>query len=81
MFSAQQLSPDFFLPEEEIRSFPNFEEFAALYAANKPGAPSGGGASAGGESVEGVFNKIKTVLSEEIVKRTNGVYAFQITGE
>ncbi|KAG8177663.1 hypothetical protein JTE90_012443 [Oedothorax gibbosus] len=75
---SQQLSPDFFLPEEEIKSFPNWKEFEAVYAANKPGAS--GSASAGGDSVEGVFNKIKSVLSEEIVKRTSGVYAFQITG-
>lgn len=77
--SAQPLSPDFFLPEEELRSFPNFEEFAALYSSSTRPAESSGG-SGSGDSVEGVFNKIKSVLSEEIVKRTSGVYSFQITG-
>ncbi|KAF8794366.1 Hydroxysteroid dehydrogenase-like protein 2 [Argiope bruennichi] len=68
---TQPLSPDFFLPDEEIKSFPNFEEFAALYANEKPAESS---------SVDSVFNKIKATLNEELVSKTNGVYAFQITG-
>ncbi|GIX86892.1 hydroxysteroid dehydrogenase-like protein 2 [Caerostris darwini] len=68
---TQPLSPDFFLPDEELKSFPNYEEFAALYAAEKPASPN---------SVESVFSKIKSTLNEELVSKTKGVYAFQITG-
>ncbi|CAL1265519.1 unnamed protein product [Larinioides sclopetarius] len=68
---TQQLTPDFFLPEEELKSFPNYEEFAVLYANEKP-AESG--------PADAVFNKIKATLNEELVSKTKGVYAFQITG-
>ncbi|GIY42241.1 hydroxysteroid dehydrogenase-like protein 2 [Caerostris darwini] len=71
MSLIQQLSPDFFLPDEELKSFPNYEEFAVLYAAEKPTSPN---------SVESVFSKIKSTLNEELVSKTKDVYAFQITG-
>lgn len=72
--SAQPLSPDFFLPEEVLRSFPDYDS-SVLYG--KPPESVGGSPS----SPESVFNKIKSLLSEELVKKTSGVYAFNITGK
>lgn len=75
LFSAQPLSPDFFLPEEVLRSFPDYDS-SVLYG--KPPESAGGSPSS---SAESVFNKIKSLLSEELVKKTAGVYAFNITGK
>ncbi|XP_042897258.1 hydroxysteroid dehydrogenase-like protein 2 [Parasteatoda tepidariorum] len=67
---TQQLSPDFFLPEEHLKSFSvNLDE---LYMSGEQKPAD--------NSVETVFNKIKSVLNEEVVKKTSGVYSFQITG-
>lgn len=69
---SQSLSPDFFLPAEVLKSFPDYDS-TVLY-----GQASGSSASS---SVDSVFNKIKSVLSEELVKKTSGMYAFHITGD
>lgn len=67
--SAQELHPDFFLPAEHLKSF---SDLGSLYKSDEQTSKD--------NSVENVFNKIKSVLNEEVVKRTSGVYLFQITG-
>lgn len=68
--SAQPLSPDFFLPDEVLKTFPDFDS-SALYNEK----------SNSGSSTESVFDKIKSVLNEEVVKKTSGMYAFHIIGK
>ncbi|XP_054722151.1 hydroxysteroid dehydrogenase-like protein 2 [Uloborus diversus] len=68
---TQPLSPDFFLPQKELESFPA-DSLGQLYS-NDSATPSE-------SSTDMVFGKIKSVLNEELVKRTSGVYAFHITG-
>ncbi|GFR18417.1 hydroxysteroid dehydrogenase-like protein 2 [Trichonephila clavata] len=69
----EPLAPDFFLPEEELKSFPKNEVFELFYG-NEQSSQSVP------ISVESVFNKIKSSLNEELVNKTKGVYAFHITG-
>lgn len=71
----EPLAPDFFLPEEELKSFPKNELFEVLYG--KEGSSQSQSVPV---SVESVFDKIKSSLNEELVNRTKGVYAFHITG-
>lgn len=67
----QPLSPDFFLPEEELSSFPDMGQ---LYK-DESKAPSNVTKSA-----EQVFTSIKSMLNEDLVRRTSGIYSFHITG-
>lgn len=72
---TQPLSPDFFLPQEELNDFSvNLDD---MYSTQKEEKAASSG---GDKSIENVFEKIKTLLNEEIVKRTAGIYSFQITG-
>ncbi|KFM78513.1 Hydroxysteroid dehydrogenase-like protein 2, partial [Stegodyphus mimosarum] len=69
---SQPLSPDFFLPDEELKSFTfNID---GLYTQKSTKNYSDA------NSIEGVFNKIKSLLNEDLVNKTSGVYAFYITG-
>ncbi|GFY52637.1 hydroxysteroid dehydrogenase-like protein 2 [Trichonephila inaurata madagascariensis] len=69
----EPLAPDFFLPEEELKSFAKNELFQLFYG-NEESSQSTP------ISVESVFNKIKSSLNEELVNKTKGIYAFHITG-
>ena len=60
------LLPDFFLDE--------FPSDACAVQAAPPAATSTG------NPVENVFHKISSILSEEIVQKTNAVYAFEVKG-
>lgn len=61
--------PDFFLDE-----FLTTNTKPASSAAPKPSAPSKG-------QVEQVFKTITAMANEELVKKTNAVYAFEVRGE
>uniref|UniRef100_A0A336M689 Hydroxysteroid dehydrogenase-like protein 2 n=1 Tax=Culicoides sonorensis TaxID=179676 RepID=A0A336M689_CULSO len=69
--NADKLMPDFFLevPPEAIKEYAN----KATEAIKGSGAPLG--------KIEGLFQKIESLLSEDIVKRTNAVYQFNVKGE
>jgi len=74
--NADNLMDDFFLnvPPEEIMNTSGAQavgEAAAAY--KKP--------STGGGPVEGLFQKIEGLLNEDIVKRTNAIYQFDVKGE
>lgn len=71
---TQPLTPDFFLPDEELKSFPE-DLLAVLY--EKPGTA----AASSSDPVDKVFNKIGSILTPELIAKTSGVYAFHIKGE
>jgi len=73
---TQPLAPDFFLPEEVLKTFPDYNS-TILYNEPPKSTPL---SAASASSTEGVFSKIKSVLNEELVKKTSGMYAFHITG-
>ncbi len=66
--NAHNLMPDFFLdstPEDVAKFVP-----AAAQSS-----------SAGGGKIDGLFSKIEQQLSEDLVKRVNAVYAFNVKGD
>lgn len=63
--------PDFFLDE-----FLTSDHSKPKAAAKKDASPPSGGKG----HVEQVFKTITAIMNEEIVKKTNAVYAFQVTG-
>lgn len=72
--NAHNLLPDFFLdiaPEEIVKRVP---AAAAMAATSTPAAGGSG-------QIEGLFSKIEQQLSEDLVKRVNAVYAFNVKGE
>lgn len=72
--STQPLTPDFFLPEEELNSFPEHLR-RILYEKEKPEV------SSSADPVIKVFDKIGSILTTELVAKTSGMYAFHIKGE
>lgn len=72
--STQPLTPDFFLPEEELNSFPEHLR-GVLYEKQKPET------SSSADPVIKVFDKIGSILTTELVAKTSGMYAFHIKGE
>ncbi|KAJ6638080.1 Hydroxysteroid dehydrogenase-like protein 2 [Pseudolycoriella hygida] len=66
--NADNLMPDFFLdaPPEDIAKF-------------APKSPES--SSTGSGKIEGLFSKIEQQLNEDLVKRVNAVYAFNVKGE
>ena len=71
------LMPDFFLDEFLTTVAPKENKAPAADAAAAPAAPS---AASAGNPVEQVFASITSMLSEEIVQKTNAVYAFDVKG-
>jgi len=71
------LMPDFFLDEFLTTVAPKENKAPAADAAAAPAAPS---AASAGNPVEQVFASITAMLSEEIVQKTNAVYAFDVKG-
>jgi NAD(P)-dependent dehydrogenase (short-subunit alcohol dehydrogenase family)/putative sterol carrier protein len=74
--NADKLMPDFFLevPPELIAKYgPLASEGQKKEAAKGASKPSG--------KIEGLFQKIESMLSEEIVKKTNAVYQFNVKGD
>lgn len=67
--------PDFFLDE-----FLTSDHAAPAKAKKVAATESKTDASAGKGHVEQVFKTITAIMNEEIVKKTNAVFAFQVTG-
>lgn len=65
--------PDFFLDEFEEK-----EEVMRQLKVNK--AKSDPAAAENGDQVSGVFQKIQTLISDELVKSVNGVFDFNLSG-
>lgn len=66
--NADNLMPDFFLdltPEQMAKWAPKIDEKTAPAAKGK---------------IDGLFTKIESMLSEELVKRTNASFLFKVTG-
>ncbi|KFB44749.1 hypothetical protein ZHAS_00012649 [Anopheles sinensis] len=73
--NADKLMPDFFLdvaPEKLVEFAAEGSHAASL---KKPQADAAGG------KIEGLFKKIESMLSEEIVRKTGAVYEFKVKGE
>lgn len=72
--NADKLMPDFFLdaPPEQLVEYAAEGSHAA--SLKKPAAAASG-------KIEGLFQKIESLLSEEIIKKTNAVYQFNVKGE
>jgi NAD(P)-dependent dehydrogenase (short-subunit alcohol dehydrogenase family)/putative sterol carrier protein len=76
-----KLIPDFFIDDLTPEQVKAAEE---LYGKNQPGkgAPSASSSPpASGGKIEGIFKAIESSLSEKIVKDTQAVYQFVVTGE
>lgn len=76
--NADKLMPDFFLevPPEIIAKYgPLASE------GQKKEAAKGAATSKPGGKIEGLFQKIEAMLSEDIVKKTNAVYQFNVKGD
>jgi putative sterol carrier protein len=73
-FLGTPLMPDFFL-DEFLEDFSK-KSIPKPHAASKQDVPAGGGAG----QVDQVFKTIMAVANEEIVKKTNAVFAFQVKG-
>ncbi|XP_044189093.1 hydroxysteroid dehydrogenase-like protein 2 [Thunnus albacares] len=72
------LLPDFFLDEAPESLAKQMEQHGAT-PAFKP--PSSSSSSASGGPVETTFDVIKSVINEDVVKSTQGVYQFDLSGE
>ncbi|XP_056146712.1 hydroxysteroid dehydrogenase-like protein 2 [Lampris incognitus] len=70
------LLPDFFLDEEPEGMVKQMEQHGGT-----PAFKSSAAMPSSGSPVEDTFNVIRGVLSTEIVKATQGVYKFQLSGE
>jgi len=72
--NADKVMPDFFLdvPPEQFAKWGSVAPGQSNVAAEK---------SKSGGKVEGLFQKIEAMLSEDIVKKTNAVYLFNVKGE
>jgi len=71
------LLPDFFLDEAPESLAQQMEQHGATPAFKPPSSSS----SASGGPVETTFDVIKSVINEDVVKSTNGVYQFDLSGE
>lgn len=74
--NADKLMPDFFLDDNlgEINKW-NAQENAPKYSTTDDKKPT-----AGGGQVQQLFDKIASMLNEDIVKRTNAIYQFNVKG-
>uniref|UniRef100_A0A2M4AFQ2 Hydroxysteroid dehydrogenase-like protein 2 n=1 Tax=Anopheles triannulatus TaxID=58253 RepID=A0A2M4AFQ2_9DIPT len=75
--NADKLMPDFFLDVEPEKLIEFAAEGSHAASLKKPAAQQGQG---GGGQIEGLFLKIESLLSEEIVKKTGAVYEFKVKG-
>ncbi|KAM4635611.1 hydroxysteroid dehydrogenase-like protein 2 [Polymixia lowei] len=69
------LLPDFFLDEEPAGLVKQMEEHGATPAFKSATAPPSGG------PIEDTFNVIQGILNADVVKSTQGVYKFDLSGE
>uniref|UniRef100_A0A182W363 Hydroxysteroid dehydrogenase-like protein 2 n=1 Tax=Anopheles minimus TaxID=112268 RepID=A0A182W363_9DIPT len=73
--NADKLMPDFFLDVEPEKLVEFAAEGSHAASLKKPAAAAPGG------KIEGLFQKIESLLSEEIVRKTGAVYEFKVKGE
>lgn len=73
------LLPDFFLDEAPEALVEQMEQHGAT-PAFKPPSSSSATPPAGGP-IEGTFNAIRAVINEDVIKSTQGVYQFDLSGE
>uniref|UniRef100_A0A182JTK9 Hydroxysteroid dehydrogenase-like protein 2 n=1 Tax=Anopheles christyi TaxID=43041 RepID=A0A182JTK9_9DIPT len=71
--NADKLMPDFFLDVEPEKLVEFAAEGSHAASLKKPAAEGG--------KIEGLFQKIESLLSEEIVRKTGAVYEFKVKGE
>lgn len=74
------LLPDFFLDEEPEELVKHMEQHGAS-PVFKGGKSSSEPAAAPGGPIEDTFNVIRGILNPEVVKTTQGVYKFDLSGE
>ncbi|KAK9532104.1 hypothetical protein VZT92_009506 [Zoarces viviparus] len=74
------LLPDFFLDEAPENLVGQMEQHGATPAFKPPSSSSARPSSSGGP-IEGTFTAIRGVLSEDVVKSTQGIYQFDLSGE
>ncbi|KAM7368496.1 hypothetical protein PAMP_012835 [Pampus punctatissimus] len=76
------LLPDFFLDEAPESLAKQMEEHGATPAFKRP-SPSSSSSSSSPSSgpIETTFNVIRSVINEDVVKSTQGVYQFDLSGE
>ncbi|XP_050079467.1 hydroxysteroid dehydrogenase-like protein 2 [Anopheles maculipalpis] len=72
--NADKLMPDFFLDVEPEKLVEFAAEGSHAASLKKPAAAAGG-------KIEGLFLKIESLLSEEIVRKTGAVYEFKVKGD
>lgn len=70
------LMPDFFLDMEDVKRFQ--QNIGARTPGNPPAAE--GSSSKSGGKIAGLFKKIEGSLSEDLVKKTNAIYLFNVSG-
>uniref|UniRef100_A0A182PLF1 Hydroxysteroid dehydrogenase-like protein 2 n=1 Tax=Anopheles epiroticus TaxID=199890 RepID=A0A182PLF1_9DIPT len=73
--NADKLMPDFFLDVEPEKLVEFAAEGSHAASLKKPAGDAAGG------KIEGLFQKIESLLSEEIVRKTGAVYEFKVKGE
>ncbi|TWW66547.1 Hydroxysteroid dehydrogenase-like protein 2 [Takifugu flavidus] len=73
------LLPDFFLDEAPDYLVEKMEEHGATPAFKPPSSSSSAPPSAGGP-IESTFEVIKGVINEDVVKSTQGIYQFDLSG-
>ncbi|KAL6096377.1 hsdl2 [Pungitius sinensis] len=69
------LLPDFFLDEAPENLVEQMEQHGATPAFKPPPSSSSGG------PIESTFNAIRGVINEDVVKLTQGIYQFDLSGE
>ncbi|KAM6902014.1 hydroxysteroid dehydrogenase-like protein 2 [Lycodopsis pacificus] len=75
------LLPDFFLDEAPESLVGQMEQHGATPAFKPPSSSSSARPSSSGGPIEGTFTAIRGVLSEDVVKSTQGIYQFDLSGE
>ncbi|KAK9679801.1 short chain dehydrogenase [Popillia japonica] len=71
-----QLTPDFFIDDDPTETYKKFNVIKQTLETS-----SSSGASSDGGKVEKLFDTIQKSLNEELVKKTQAVYQFVLTGE
>lgn len=71
-----QLMPDFFVDDDPNEAYKKFNVIKQTLETS-----SSSGASSDGGKVEKLFDTIQKSLNEELVKKTQAVYQFVLTGE
>ena len=79
---GHELLPDGFIDSVDENVFsmvPGSSKAAGGKAASSAGSGGGGGGGAGG--VSNVFKDVEGILNQDLVKKVNAVYAFDVQGK